>query len=182
MKTRLLSTLVLLIFSFTAFANGYGGFSFGSTSVKADLTSAGGGSLDERTSLSKFYGGYRFHKYVAVEAAWFNLAEASVGQLGTGVNAVSGAVDMKALGIYGVAFVPLTKRAEAYVKAGGANWDADLRRDATTVGADGVDALYGLGISYGFTKNFAITADWEVIDSPNPEFSTFSAGFKWEFK
>ena len=182
MKLRYLSLLLLLVCSFAVSANGYVGFSVGSTSVKADLTSLGGGSLDETTSLTKFYGGYRFNKYVSLEGAYFGLAQASVGQLGTPPNDVSGSVDMKALGIYGVAFVPLSKRIEAFVKAGGASWDADLTRDNTTASADGFDALYGLGISYAFTRELKGTADWEVIDSPNPEFSTFSLGFKWEFK
>ncbi len=182
MRLRYLQFPVLLLCSFVASANGYVGFSVGSTSVQADLTSLDGGTLDDTTALSKFYGGYRFNKYVSLEGAYFGLAQASVGQVGTGSNAVSGSVDMKALGIYGVAFVPLTKRTEVFVKAGGASWDADLTRDTTTASADGFDALYGLGISYAFTKKFKATADWEVIDSPNPEFSTFSLGFKWEFK
>jgi hypothetical protein len=182
MKIRYLSLPILLAFSFMASANGYVGFSFGNTSVKVDLSSVGGGTIDDTTGLSKFYGGYRFNKYVSLEGAWFSLAQLSVGQVGTGTDAVSGSVDMKALGIYGVAFVPLAKNIEAYVKAGGASWDADITRDATTAGTDGFDALYGLGISYAFTREFKVTADWEVIDSPNPEFSTFSLGFKWEFK
>ena len=99
MKFRLLSVPVLLAFSFSAVAaNGYVGFSVGSTDVKVDLTSLGGGQLNESTSLLKFYGGYRLHKYVAIEAAYFGLAQASVGQLGEPPNAVSGSVDMKALG------------------------------------------------------------------------------------
>ena len=182
MKLRYFLLPLLLLCSISASANGYLGLSFGNSSVKADLTSLGGGNLDETTGMSKFYGGYRFNKYVAAEAAWFNLASVSVAQVGTGSNAVSGSVDMKALGIYGVAFVPLAKRTHILVKAGGASWDADLQRDATTATADGFDAFYGLGFSYGFTKNLAFTADWEAIDSPNPEFSTFSLGFKWEFR
>ena len=182
MKFRYLLLPVLLVYSFIASANGYVGFSVGNTSVKVDLTSIGGGSIDETTALYKYYGGYRFNRYVSLEGAWFNLAELSVGQVGTGTDAVSGSVDMRALGIYGVAFVPLSKSVEAFVKAGGASWNADIRRDAATAGADGFDALYGLGISYAFTREFKGTADWEVIDSPNPEFSTFSLGFKWEFQ
>ena len=133
MKPRHLLLPVLLAYSIAASANGYLGLSFGSSSVKADLASLGGGSIDESN------------------------------------------------GIYGVAFVPLAKRTFVLVKAGGASWDADLQRNATGATADGFDMLYGLGFSYGFTKNLAVTADWEVIDSPNPEFSTVSLGFKWEF-
>ncbi len=183
MKFRYISLPVLLLCSFAAFANGNGyvGFSFGNTTVKADLTSVGGGSIDDTSTLSKFYGGYRFNKYVSLEGAYFNLAELSVAQVGTPPNDVSGAVDMRAFGVYGVAFIPLAKSVEVYVKAGGASWKADLRRDSVTVGVDGTDALYGLGISYAFTKKFKATADWEVIDSSNPEFSTLSLGFKWEF-
>ena len=182
MKLRYLPLPLVLICSFAASANGYVGFSFGNTSVKADLSSVGGGSIDDTTGLTKIYGGYRFNKYVSLEGAWFSLAQLSVGQVGSATDAVSGSVDMKALGIYGIAFVPLSKSVEVFVKAGGASWDADITRDTTTAGADGFDALYGLGISYAFTRKFKGTADWEVIDSPNPEFSTFSLGFKWEFE
>ena len=144
MKLKLFSVLVLLMSSFSVAANGYVGFSYGSTAVKADLTSIGGNTLDDTTTLTRFYGGYRLHKYLAFEAAWFDLASVSVGQLGTGSTAVSGYVDMKALGIYGVALVPLTRRVSAFVKAGGASWDADLQVNNTTAAADGFDALYGL--------------------------------------
>jgi hypothetical protein len=181
MYPKFLSSLMLLIFSFTAVANGYIGFSVGSTDVKADLSSLGGGVLDERTSMSKFYGGFRSNRYVAFEVAYFNLAEVSVGQLGTPPNDVSASVDMQALGLYGVARVPLARRADVLVKAGGASWNADLRRDTSTASADGLDMLYGLGISYSFTRAMAITADWEVINSPSPEFSTLSLGFRWDF-
>ena len=118
----------------------------------------------------------------ATDGLWGLFVAFSVAQVGSGPSAVSGSVDMSALGMYGVAFVPLAKRAHFLVKAGGASWDADLQRNATTATADGFDAFYGLGLSYGFTQNLAVTADWEVIDSPNPEFSTFSLGFRWEFK
>ena len=182
MKPGYLLLALLLAYSVTASANGYLGFGFGTTSVKADLASLGGGSIDESTGMSKLYAGYRLNRYVSAEAAWFNLASVSVAQVGSGPNAVSGSVDMSALGIYGVATVPLARRTYFLVKAGGAGWDADLQRDATTATADGFDAFYGLGLSYGFTKNLAVTADWEVINSPNPDLSVFSLGFKWEFK
>ena len=126
MKIRFLSLPILLVCSYVASANGYVGFSFGSTSVKVDLSSVGGGSIDDTTGLAKIYGGYRFNKYVSLEGAWFNLAQLSVGQVGTGTDAVSGSVDMKALGIYGVAFVPLSKSVEVFIKAGGASCDADI--------------------------------------------------------
>ena len=78
MKPRHLLLPVLLAYSIPASANGYLGLSFGSSSVKADLTSLGGGSIDESTGMNKFYGGYRFNEYVAAELAWYNLASVSV--------------------------------------------------------------------------------------------------------
>ena len=120
MRSRQLLLTVLLLFSCAASANGYIGFGVGNTSVKVDLSSLGGGSLDENSTLSKLYGGYRFNKYVSLEAAYFGLAQASVAQLGTPPNDVSGSVDMKALGLYGVAFASLSKSVEVYIKAGGA--------------------------------------------------------------
>ena len=181
MAFRFLYVLGILVCSFNAAASGYIGFSFGSTEVKADLTSAGGGQLDESTGLSKLYGGYRWNRYAAVEVAYFDLAQVSVSQLGVPPNNVSASVDMKALGLYGVVHVPFTKHFEAMVKAGGASWEADLQRNAATAQTDGLDMFYGLGAAYAFTKSLAVTADWEVIDSPNPEFSTLSLGFRWVF-
>jgi hypothetical protein len=182
MRSRYLLLPVLLACSYIASANGYVGLSVGSTNVKADLSSIGGGSVDESTGLAKFYGGYRFNKYVSLEGAYFSLAEVTASQAGNLTGTASGAVDMWAWGVYGVAFVPLSNRIEAYVIAGGASWDADLASTTATASTDGFDALYGLGISYAFTRTFKGTADWEVIDSPNPEFSIYSLGFKWEFK
>jgi hypothetical protein len=181
MFTRFLFSFLLLAVSLAAAANGYLGISFGSSQVEANLSSLGGGSLDESTGMSKFYGGFRVHQYVAFEAAWFNLAQVSVAQLGAPPNDVSGSVDMQALGLYGVAYVPIAKRSQVLVKAGGAGWDADLQRGTTTATADGFDMFYGLGISYSFTRALAITADWEVINSSNPELSTLSLGFRWDF-
>jgi hypothetical protein len=181
MKLNKILFLALLMSSHPASANGYLGFSYGSTDVEADLTSVGGGNIDSSTTLTKYYGGYRFIKYIALEAAYFNLAELSTDSLGTSPGMASGAVDMRAIGIYGVGFLPLTQSIQVYAKAGAANWDASLRRDDMTESVSDTDALYGAGISYHFKKTFGVTLDWEVIDSPNPEFSTFSIGFKWEF-
>ena len=182
MKLRPILLSALLIFSSSSFANGYIGYGVGLTNVKADLTSLGGGNFDDNTTLMKLYGGFQFNKYVSIEAAYFGLAKASAGQIGTAPGAVGGSVDMSAVGLYGKAIAPLSKRTQVYLKAGMADWNADLRRNTTTASANGTDTLYGLGISYNFIKELAISADWEVIDSPNPEFSTLSVGFKWIFR
>lgn len=182
MKFNTLFLSLLLISSSSSFATAYIGYGVGRTNVKADLTSLGGGNFDDHTTLMKLYGGFKFNKYISIEVAYLGLAKASVGQLGTGPTAVSGSVDMSAVAIYGVAIAPMSKRTQVYLKAGTADWDADLSRNTTTASADGSDTLYGLGISYNFEKELAISADWEVIDSPNPEFSTFSVGFKWIFR
>lgn len=182
MKLKYLMTMILVVSSSTVYANGYIGLGYGSTNVKADLSALGGGNIDDSTGLFKLYGGYQFNKYLALEGGYYDLAEVSVGQVGTGSNAVSGAVDMNAFGITGVATVPLTKRTRVFVRAGAAVWNADLIRNGVTAGTDGTDALFGLGAAYSFNKTFSVTADWEVIDSPNPEFNTFSLGFKWDFK
>lgn len=166
-------------------ANGYLGFAYGSTDVEADLSSLGGGTANERidssTTLTKYYAGYRFIEYLGVEAAYFNLAELTSDSLGTSPGNVSGAVDMRALGINAVAFLPLTRSVQIYARAGAADWSASLRRGNATRTIDGTDPLYGVGISHHFKKAFGVTLDWEKIDSDNPTFSTFSIGFKWEF-
>ncbi len=182
MKLRLLAFTALLVTGFTAQAHWYLGFGFGNTTVKADLTAQGGGNLKETTALSDFYGGYRFNKYLGLELAYLNLADVNADSLGAPPNDVSGSVDMKAFTGSVVLTYPVTKRTEIYAKGGTASWKADVRRDAVTEGVDGTDLYYGIGAAYGFTREFFGTVDFDVIDSGNPEFSTVSLGFRWDFK
>ncbi len=166
-----------------AVADPYIGFGVGTASYKADLTSLGGGQLDDDGTGTKLYGGYSFNKYFAAEASVYNFAEASVGALENNSGGYdSAAVSMKGIGAYAVAMYPVTKKTNLIAKLGVLNWDADLRVNATEITNDGTDVAYALAASYAFTKELLVAVEWETFDSDNPDLSMISLGFKFIFK
>ena len=166
-----------------AVADPYIGFGVGTASYKADLTSLGGGELDDDGTGTKLYGGYSFNKYFAAEASVYNFAEASIGaiEVSPGVFA-SASVSMKGIGAYAVGMYPVSKNVNLMAKLGVLDWDADLQANNTKGENSGTDAAYALAASYAFTKALLVTAEWESFDSENPELSMLSLGFKFIFR
>ena len=181
---RFFIILLMTLYSATAaLAGPYIGLGIGSASYKADLTSLGGGNIDDNGTGTKLYGGYGFNKYFAAEAAIYNFAEASVGAIETSPGEfASGSVSMKGVGAYAVGMYPVSKKVNLMAKLGVLSWDADLQVNNTTATNDGTDVAYALAASYGFTKELLVTAEWESFDSDNPELSMFSLGFRFNFK
>ena len=175
--------LMTLLSATAALAGPYVGIGIGSASYKADLTSLGGGNIDDNGTGTKLYGGYGFNKYFAAEAAIYNFAEASVGavEVSPGVFA-SGSVSMKGVGAYAVGMYPVSKKVNLMAKLGVLSWDADLQANTDTATNDGTDIAYALAVSYGFTKELLVTAEWESFDSDNPELSMLSLGFRFNFR
>ena len=174
---------VLLATATSVVAGPYIGIGIGSASYKADLTSLGGGSIDENGTGTKLYGGYGFNKYFAAEAAIYNFAEASVGAIEIRPSVfASGSVSMKGVGAYAVGMYPVSKKVNLMAKLGVLSWDADLQANNTTATNDGTDVAYAVAASYGFTKELLVTAEWEFFDSDNPELSMLSLGFRFNFK
>jgi len=166
-----------------AVADPYIGFGVGTASYKADLTSLGGGELDDDGTGTKLYGGYSFNKYFAAEASVYNFAEASIGaiEVSPGVFA-SASVSMKGIGAYAVGMYPVSKNVNLMAKLGVLDWDADLQANNTKGENSGTDAAYALAASYAFTKALLVTAEWESFNSENPELSMLSVGFKFIFR
>lgn len=167
----------------TSVAEPYVGFGIGSASYKADLSSLGGGELDDDATGTKLYGGYSFNKYFAAEASVYNFAEASIGAVEVSPGTfVSAAVSMKGVGAYAVGMYPVSKNVNLIAKLGVLSWDADLRVDTTEATSDGTDAAFALAASYAFTKEVLVAAEWESFNSDNPELSMLSLGFKFIFR
>ena len=167
----------------TAAAESYVGFGVGSASYKADLSSLGGGSLDDDGTGTKLYIGYLFNKYFAAEANAYNFAEASVGAIEVSPGTfASASVSMKGFGAYAVAMYPVSKKVNLMAKLGVLNWDADLQVNDTRGENDGTDAAYALAASYAITKELSVAAEWESFNSDNPELSMLSLGFKFIFR
>jgi len=168
-----------------AVAEPYVGFGIGSASYKVNLSALGGGEFDDDGTGTKLYGGYAFNKYFAAEATVYNFAEASVGAIETAPGSgtfVSATASMKGVGAYAVGMYPLSKKVNLIAKLGMLNWDADLGVDNNSATNDGTDAAYALAVSYAFTKELLVAAEWESFNTDNPEVSMISLGFRFNFR
>jgi len=189
MKTRFIFILpfLILFLAINVRAEPYVGLGVGSAAYDVDLSTLGGGKFDDAVTATKFYGGYAFNRYFAVEAAVYNFADASVGAIDIDPDPnnevfVSAEANMKGVAAYAVAMYPLSKEVNLMAKLGVLNWDADLRLNTTTANNDGSDVAYALAASYAVSKALRVVAEWENFDSDNPELSMLSLGFRFSFK
>ena len=166
-------------------ADPYMGIGIGSASYDVDLTALGAGNFEEDGTGTKVYGGYAFNKYYALEAAYYNFAEASVGAVETSPGSgtfASAAADMKGFGAYAVGMYPVSKEFSLIAKLGVLSWDADLTVNAASGSNNGTDVAFAVAASYAFTKELLAVVEWESFDSDNPELTMLSIGFKFIFK
>lgn len=173
----ILSVVAVVAYVTPVTAEPYLGLGVGAAFYKADLSAYGGEGVDDNSTAFKFFGGYAFNKYFAVEADYYNFTEASVG---TPSN--NAAVSMTGASAYAVGSYPLNREINLIAKLGVLKWDANLRVNSTAPHNDGTDAAVSLGASFAFTKEVLATLEWEYFDSDNPELSLISAGFRYNFK
>ncbi|MGQ0524779.1 MAG: outer membrane beta-barrel protein [Betaproteobacteria bacterium] len=146
----------------------YAGGAVGQAKFKgacSDITGTGFvGGCDDKDTAWKIFGGYQFHRNVAVELGYVDLGEASASGTILGVPA-SASAEVKALELVAVGILPLTTQFSAYGKAGAFRWDVDTRAAAGAVavggGDDGTDFTYGVGLKYDFTRNLAARVEWQ---------------------
>ena len=187
-KARALRFTVFSVLFFSAvsplLADAYLGLSAGSTAYTVDFSGLGGGDFDDSATGTKFYGGYSFNDYFALEAAYYNFAEASVGaaELSPGGPVVSMAASAKGFGGYAVGMYPISKKFKLMAKLGMLRWDADLKVNNASGSNDGSDMAYGVAASYAFTRQLLVVGEWEGFNTDNPELSLLSVGFRFNFK
>ena len=130
---------------------------------------------DETAFAWKLFGGWRFNPYVALEAGFLNLGEASGDTVIFGQD-VNGRIAADALFAELVGSVPLGQRARAFGKLGVANLNAELTTDVFAVplagtpfaqtgfSKDFTEAMFGLGLEFAFSDKVVGRLEWERID------------------
>lgn len=100
--------------------------------------------------------GYRFNRYLAIEGSVIDF-----GDYGNGLSNAD--TDGWTAGIKGI--LPLTNRFAVYAKAGQLWWDTDYDVAGVSGSYDDESLFIGAGLSYNFTKNFLINAEYTVYDA-----------------
>jgi OOP family OmpA-OmpF porin len=129
--------------------------------------------LDDNSTAFNLGGGYRFNKWLAVDAGYWDL-----GNYSSDFDEDFGRekVDATAWTVGGMVSVPLWIM-DFYARGGAAFWDFDARGAAD---ADGTDPYYGLGAAFNIGSSFDIYAEWIRFDL-DAEVDTFGLGVRWTF-
>lgn len=135
------------------------------------------GCEDSDTSW-KLLGGYRFNRYVGVEATYVDWGEVTA-SVNTGARV---AAEQQSYGLAAVGTIPLGERFELFGKAGFLQTEQQTRRitpSPSTVDRDETELHYGLGVKYAFTRNWVVRGEWENTDKLKVEM--FSIGVEYRF-
>lgn len=131
---------------------------------------------DETVTGFKAFGGWRWNQYVAMEGGFAGLGEGSGDTVIFGQD-VNGSISADAFFVELLGSVPLGDKARAYGKLGLASLSVELTTDvfavplanaglptSTSFSRDFTEAVYGLGLEYGFTPRVSGRLEWERID------------------
>ena len=116
--------------------------------------------------------GYRFNKWLAVDAAYWDLGEFKSDSLDSGDKIK---YDTSILTVGGIASVPLWIF-DVYGRAGAAMWDAESR----FVEEDGTDLYYGVGAALNVFRSLDIYLEYVYFDMDNA-IDSANLGMRWTF-
>ncbi len=100
--------------------------------------------------------GYRFNRYVAVEGSYIDFGD-------YGNNLSRADSDGYTAAIKGI--LPITNEFSVYAKAGQLWWESDYDVAGISGSYDDESLFIGAGLSYNFTKNFLVNAEYTVYDA-----------------
>jgi OOP family OmpA-OmpF porin len=172
------SSILFIAFSFfahSAMAQGYAGIGFGK--AEADVA---GIDLGDDTGM-KIFGGYKFNKNIAFEAAYIDFGEITLTGNGSLTLEASG-LDFSVVGSF-----PINQSFELFAKIGMLMWDADAIYvnvpgfGSGTESDDGSDIGYGFGANFNVGSNLAIRASYEMFELDDVDVDLLSAAVIFNF-
>lgn len=134
------------------------------------------GTVDGNSSGFKIFGGYQFSPYFGLDLAFVDLGKASYSGSYFGTPVTGGTASLWGLNVSAVGTVPLNEAFAVFGKIGLFAWEAKAR-DTTggfpfSATENGGDFSWGLGFSYGFTRNISARVEWE-------RFGLGGGGYQW---
>ena len=138
-------------------------------------------SCNDTDTSWKLLGGYRFNRYVGVEASYIDWGEVTASVTVSGTVAEV-AAKQQSYGLAAVGTLPIGERFELFGKAGFLMTEQETRRitpNPSTVDRDESELHYGLGARFLFTRNWVARAEWENTDKLKVEM--LSIGVEYRF-
>jgi opacity protein-like surface antigen len=125
-----------------------------------------GDALYQDNSAFKAYGGYRFLKFIAVEAGYTNLGSPQGLERNVAEHPEKAEVSVKGLNASAVGILPVSRVVDIFGKIGMMSWDTKITsvQDGElkySESATGTDAAYGFGIGFWVGKNVTLRGEGE---------------------
>lgn len=145
----------------------YVGASVGQTTLEIDDIDIDLDTFDYKadSTTTKFFLGYRFMGFLAVEGSYIDFGSLS-DSTEIGGEPASLETDLKGYDVCAMGMLPLGI-ADIFIKGGIVSWDADIRAAFGEIieydGESGTDMVYGLGAQVRF-KGLAVRAEVEYFD------------------
>lgn len=123
------------------------------------------GTVDGKSSGFKIFGGVQFNPYFGLDLAFVDLGKASYSGSYFGTPVTGGTAEVWGFNVSAVGTVPINEGFAVFGRIGLFAWEAKAR-DTTggfpfSATENGGDFSWGLGLSYGFTKNISARVEWE---------------------
>lgn len=195
MKIRKILVAAALALSATQASaqGGYIGGSIGQSDIDDEITTGlinGNQSVDGKDTAWKIFGGYMFNRHFGLEVAYVDLGELSYSGTFTEGSltfpVTGGKVEVWGFNISAIGALPVTEQFSVFGKLGLFFWEAEA--NDTTGGRpffatdDGADLSFGVGLSFNFTRNLGVRAEWEMFDKvSDADASLISVGLLWRF-
>lgn len=181
------AAFALAFASTQASAQGFLGASIGQSDIDEEIASGliTSGSVDGKDTAWKLFGGYMFSRNLGLEVGYASLGEASYEGEFFGDAVTGGKVEVSGFNVAVIGNLPLSERFSLFGKLGLFIWEAEA--SDTTAGlpfsdaSDGTDISFGIGLSYDFTRQLGMRAEWEMFQIDEVEASLLSVGLVWRF-
>jgi OOP family OmpA-OmpF porin len=145
----------------------YFGGSGGKTDIGGGITSGliTSGTVDHKDKGFKFFGGYQFNEYIALEAAYVDLGKVKYSGDFLGAPVTGGEVKVTGYNFSIVISVPVSTAISIFGKAG--QFSSESKAEDVTGGAPFSQTIRktsdsaGLGMSYNITRNLSARLEYE---------------------
>jgi hypothetical protein len=164
-RTLGLAILLTLAAATPSYAGFYVGASYGNTTLEVDTPEI---SFDADDPSYKVFAGFRFLKFLGVEASYLDLGSPTDGSVTIETTGWSG---------FGMGVLPLGP-VGLFAKVGMVSTDSEI---SSLADESSTDPAYGVGAEFAFSK-IAIRAEYERFDIEDTEdVYMVSAGVAWRF-